>query len=267
MDAVDFNTKAAQPARMPQMACLLAALLALMFMAQPADAAYSYRRAITIRAASVSGSVADFPVLVSIASNNELRTAANGGHVQNSNGYDIVFRAADGTTALPHEIESYYPLTGQLTAWVKVPALSSTADTVIYMYYGDSSVATMQENPASVWDSNYKGVWHLSGSVLDSTSSANNGTDNGTTDATGKIAKGRDFNGSSGYVSTASTDLKTASSFTISLWFKADATNFAHHLVWQGESGANGWGGENEMHLTLGNRNSGNNYNNRLVSS
>jgi len=247
------------------MVCLLGVMLALIFTVRPAEAAYGYRKAITIRAASVSGSVSEFPVLVSIASDNQLRTVANGGHVQNGNGYDIVFRAADGTTPLVHEIESYYPLTGQLTAWVKVPALSSTSDTLIYMYYGDASVTSLQENPNSVWDTSYKGVWHLNNSVLDSTSSGNNGTDNGTTDAGGKIAKAREFNGTSGYVSTASTDLKSADNFTISLWFKADATNFAHHLVWQGENDGNGWGGQQEMHLTLGNLNNSDQYNNRLI--
>jgi type IV pilus assembly protein PilY1 len=265
MSAVGFKKRNVQLRRKAQVLCLLSALFVLLCMAQPADAAYGYRKAITIPAAGVSGNLFDFPVVVSIASDNQLRSVANGGHVQNNNGFDIVFRAADGSTPLPHEIESYYPLTGQLTAWVKVPALSSSAATVIYMYYGDSSVTSLQENPTSVWDGNYKGVWHLNNSVLDSTSSGNNGTDNSTTDTTGKVAKGREFNGTGGYVSTASQDLKSADSFTISLWFKADATNFAHHLIWQGENDGNGWGGQQEMHLTLGNRNSGNSYDNRLV--
>jgi type IV pilus assembly protein PilY1 len=265
MNAVDFNTRNAQPARKPQMACLAAVLLAFMFMAQPADAAYNYRKAITIRAASVSGSVADFPVLVSIASDNQLRTVANGGHVQNSNGYDIVFRGADGSTPLPHEIESYYPLTGQLTAWVKVPALSSSADTVIYMCYGDSSITSMQEDPAAVWDANYKGVWHLNNSFADSTSVGNDGTNYDTTDTTGKFAKGRDFNNSDS-IRTTSTELKTANQFTISLWFNADATDFAHHLVWQGEDEGDGWGYDHqEMHLSLGNRANGTDSGNRLA--
>ncbi|NLF16845.1 MAG: DUF2341 domain-containing protein, partial [Lentisphaerae bacterium] len=265
MDAVGLDRCRMQLSLRSPSLCLLGVLCALVFLAAPAEASYSYRKAITIHASRVGGSLSDFPVLVAISSDSQLRSVANGGHVQNSNGYDIVFRAADGTTPLPHEIESYYPLTGQLTAWVKVPALSSSADTVIYMYYGDSGITSLQENPAAVWDSTYKGVWHLNNSFSDSTGTGNNASNSGTTDISGRFAQGRDFDGTSNYVSTSSTELKTAEAFTISLWFKADTTSFARHLVWQGESGGNGWGGEQEMHLTLGNRNGGTSYNNYLT--
>ena len=39
-------------------------------------------------------------------------------------------------------------------------SLSNSADTVVYAYYGNA-VATNQQNPTGVWDSNYKGVWHF----------------------------------------------------------------------------------------------------------
>jgi hypothetical protein len=48
-----------------------------------------------------------------------------------------------------------------LLAHIKIPSLSSTADTDIYMYYGNSAAA-IQEDPANTWNTNYKGVWHLS---------------------------------------------------------------------------------------------------------
>jgi len=103
----------------------------------------------------------DFAVLISIASDDELRTTANLGHVEHADGYDIIFRASDGITQLDHEVEKYVPSTGELVAWVRIPTLSGSSDTTIYLYYGDSSVSSPTENPSGVWDNNYKGVWHL----------------------------------------------------------------------------------------------------------
>jgi hypothetical protein len=110
---------------------ILAALLAVAVLAPQAHAAYGYRMPITINKAKVSGTQSNFPVLVSITSAS-LKSEINGGHVKNGSGYDIVFRASDGTTALPHDMESYIAATGQLIAWVKVPSISSATDTLIY---------------------------------------------------------------------------------------------------------------------------------------
>ena len=232
---------------------VLAVISLLIGYASPAHSSFGYRKSITINKTQVSGTLSNFPVLISLTAN-ELRTTGNGGHVQNSNGYDIVFRADDGTTPLSHEVESYTSTTGQFVAWVNVPAISASADTKIYVYYGDNSITTPTQNSSAVWDSQFKGVWHLNPSLNDSTSNGNNGTNNGTGDNSGKIVRGRSFNGSSNYVSTPSLQLKTANAFTIGLWFKAGDTSFAHHLIWQGENGGNGWGSQQEMHLTIGNR-------------
>ena len=50
---------------------------------------------------------------------------------------------------------------GTLFAWVRIPTLKVGADTIIYMYYGNSTITSPTANPTAVWDSNYKGVWHL----------------------------------------------------------------------------------------------------------
>ena len=36
-----------------------------------------------------------------------------------------------------------------------------TANTTIYIYYGNSSISTDQSNPTGVWDANFLAVWHL----------------------------------------------------------------------------------------------------------
>jgi hypothetical protein len=242
---------------------VLAVISQLIGLASPAYSSFGYRKSITINKSQVSGNLNNFPVLISLTAN-ELKATGYGGHVQNSNGYDIVFFAADGITPLAHEVESYSSTTGQLVAWVNVPTISASADTKIYIYYGDNSITAPTQNPGSVWDSQFKGVWHLNPSLIDSTNNGNNGTNSGTGDVGGKIVRGRSFNGTSNYVSTPSSQLKTANAFTIGLWFKADDTSYAHHLVWQGERRGDGWGYRQEMHLSLGNRAGGNSTDNLL---
>jgi len=82
--------------------------------------------------------------------------------------------------------------------------VSHSSDTVFYMFYGNSSVTTDQSNKTGVWDSSFKGVWHLpNGSTLsasDSTSNGNNGTNHGASAATGKIDGSASFNGTSNYI-------------------------------------------------------------------
>jgi len=81
------------------------------------NCAWSYRKNITIDKSRVSGTLSDFPVLIKLASDNDLRNGAHG------DGYDILFTASDGTTKLSHEIETYKTSAGALVAWVKVPVI------------------------------------------------------------------------------------------------------------------------------------------------
>ena len=134
---------------------------------------YTYYRAITIDHTKV-GTVnntdqSNFPVLVS-GTYTQLKTVANGGHVQNANGYDIIFTSdAAGVTPLNYEVESYNASTGVVTFWVKVPTVSHTADTVIYMWYGNPAITTPQANATGVWDTNFQGVWHMQDNAANTT--------------------------------------------------------------------------------------------------
>ena len=60
-------------------------------------------------------------------------------------------RAADGETALPHELEAYDGATGALAAWVRVPTLSDAADTELFLYFGAPDTDARRD-PAAVWD-------------------------------------------------------------------------------------------------------------------
>jgi Concanavalin A-like lectin/glucanases superfamily/Domain of unknown function (DUF2341) len=125
---------------------------------------YSFTRAITIDHTKIPNTdQANFPFLFSVT-DPRLATAANGGHVANPNGYDLIFTSDPaGQIPLNYEMEQYNPATGQVIAWVQIPDLSHASDTVIYLFYGNPNISASQQNPTAVWDSNYGGVWHLGG--------------------------------------------------------------------------------------------------------
>ena len=212
----------------------LAALAIILFLglsSADAQSSYSYHRTITIDHTKIANSdQSNFPILIS-GTYSYLATVANGGKVQNANGYDIIFTSdVAATNKLDYEIESYNAATGAIAFWVRIPALSHTADTLIYLQYGNSSITTSQENKTGVWDSSYKGVWHLgSGSSLslaDSTSNANNGTNSGATATTGQIGGAAQFNGSNQLISIGPLGTESpASTLTMSAWVNANGTS------------------------------------------
>ncbi|MFC1588558.1 DUF2341 domain-containing protein, partial [Planctomycetota bacterium] len=96
-------------------------------------ATWKYRIKITLNAAQVPNTDQNnFPVLIN-KTFNVWKDTANGGHAGQADGGDFLFTAADGSTKLSHEIEKYDNTTGELVAWVKVPVVSASTDTVIYI--------------------------------------------------------------------------------------------------------------------------------------
>src|ERR1051325_1530725 len=205
-------------------AAVIFVLMQLPASAQGWSNGYGYRRAITIDHTKVPNTdQANFPVLIS-GTYSYLASISNGGCVTNNNGYDIIFTSdAAGTTPLIYERESYNNTTGAAVFWVKVPTVSHTTDTLIYMFYGNGSVSTDQSNKTAVWDSNYKGVWHFGTptalSLADSTSNGFNLTNNNTASAAnGKMSGAAAFNGTNNYLSNSSLSIPVGSSITISYW-------------------------------------------------
>ena len=154
---------------------------------------WTYRKEITISNTDVDEDLTDFPLLVKFTADTDI-----GAHALAS-GYDIRFTDADGN-AIPYERESFSIKAGSGSGifWVKVPTITTAADSTIYAYYGKSDASDGQ-SATSVWDANFKGVWHLpNGATLsanDSTSNANNGTNNGATATTGKVDGAGNFDG------------------------------------------------------------------------
>src|SRR5690348_4294955 len=97
------------------------------------------KKQITLAHSQVSGTsdLTNFPVLISVTDTN-LKTVGNGGYVQSSSGFDIIFTDSTETTKLDHEIESYTASSGAIIMWVRIPTLSHTADTTIYVYFNNT---------------------------------------------------------------------------------------------------------------------------------
>jgi Concanavalin A-like lectin/glucanases superfamily/Domain of unknown function (DUF2341) len=192
---------------------------------------YSFRRTITIDHTKVPNTdQSNFPMLIA-GTYTYLRTTGNGGNVTNVNGYDILFTSdPNGSNALNYEREIYNASTGAVALWVKVPLLSHTSDTVLYMFYGNASVTTDQSNKPAVWDGNYLGVWHLpdgsSLTGLDSTANHYNLTNtNAVTATAGQIDGAANFNGSNNYLSNGAISVAPGSSITISFWNNVATAN------------------------------------------
>jgi len=95
------------------------------------NSSWKYRNKITIDHNQVKDSLSNFPMLVNITDTNLSNKAQ-------SDGDDIVFTDSS-CNKLSHEIENYTSATGNLIAWVNVTSVSSSTDTEIWIYYGNST--------------------------------------------------------------------------------------------------------------------------------
>ena len=182
---------------------------------------WQFRQKITVNHKRVAGPLAGFPMLVRMSG--DIFQHAQG------DGDDIVFTAADGTTKLWHEIESF---DDELIAWVQVPHLSEQADTTLYVYYGNPQ-AQNQQRPQDVWDqTTYAGVWHLNQSPADTQEDATPHNRDGTPvnidgldgRAAGKIGPAVSFDGVEDYVDLEHAFQFGAEGITISLWINTTTT-------------------------------------------
>ena len=103
---------------------------------------YKYERNITIDYTRVSGGsdLFNFPVLFSLTGQNFLRNLPTG-QITNANGFDIIF-TDDNYNKLDHQIEYYNGTNGDLIAWIRIPVLSSSSNTVIKILYGNPQVTS-----------------------------------------------------------------------------------------------------------------------------
>jgi uncharacterized repeat protein (TIGR02543 family) len=180
------------------------------------DISWPFRKLITIDYTKVGGNLANFPVLISLASDSDLAA-----HAQ-SDGDDIVFTDYNNNQ-LNHEIEKYTSATGSLIAWVNVTSLSSTTNTYLYLYYGNPTTGN-NEHIADVWNGNFKIVQHLketTGLHYDSTQYDNDGTATVTVQgsAVGEIDGCDEFNGAANKIDCGNkVSLNMTSAITVEAW-------------------------------------------------
>lgn len=130
---------------------------------------WSYCKKIIINHTMIDEDLTNFPILFHNTSSDF------SSHAQ-SDGDDFVFVQSNNMTTYNHEIERYDNTSGELIAWVNITHLSSTQDTILWLYYGNA-ICESQEDIAGTWDSHFVGVWHMdssaNGSGIDDSSLAN----------------------------------------------------------------------------------------------
>jgi len=202
------------------------------------NADWPYRKKITIDHTKINADLQNFPVLISI--NNDLDLA----NKTQTNGGDIVFTDINNNK-LNHEIELFNKTSGRLVAWVNVPQLSSTTNTILYMYYGNPT-AENQQRQTSVWDSNFVMVQHLSetsGTHYDSTANDNDGSPQGgvNQNAVGKIDGADEFDGVNDYIGVPDKSaLHITGPITIEAWFNSKQGLTSKPNAWYGGMGKYG---------------------------
>lgn len=220
-------------------------IAALICCAVNAFAAQAYYSPISINSGQVPSTQTDFPVLVS-QTDNRFKTTGNGGHVANSNGYDIrPYSDTALTTALSYELERYNASTGEVIMWVKVGSLSSST-TPIYLGYGDTGLTTDGSSGANTFSNSFLAVWHLKdGTTLsgtDSIGSYNLTLSNTPTAAAGKI------DGAAGLASASSqylsnTGAPVATALTLSAWVKGTTFGTDYNpVITSGSGGVDDFG-------------------------
>ncbi|MGZ3427493.1 MAG: DUF2341 domain-containing protein, partial [Polyangia bacterium] len=176
----------------------------------------AWRKSITIDNTKVGGALTDFPVWI------DLTDADIAAHAQ-ADGQDIYFTAADGTTKLDHELQSWNAASHRLLAWVRVPTLGTTAPTVIYVDYGNANAGRAQNAPG-VFKSSFAAVWHLDDAVPTTAIADATGTHAGspsltaaTTKVSAKLGGGLSFTGSNDSIGFVN-PLTGNKAHTISVW-------------------------------------------------
>lgn len=228
---------------------------------------WEWKAPITIDADEVDGALTDFPVLLTEACLPSEMFDADGSNPAQNGGGDLRFSSdAAGATQLPCEVVSFVtdnnPANGTAQIHVKVPSVSASVDTTIYVWWNtagtDSQPAASDTyGSENVWDSSYQLVLHMeqdpSGSapqMLDSTSNGYDGTSAGSMTSgdlvTSAVGNGLDFDGSNDRIDTTAPGVTGTGARTAELLFKTsdtDATPDANQCLSWGDPAVGGAAG------------------------
>lgn len=162
------------------------------------DSAWTYRQNLTIDSDQIDVDMTEFTLLLD-GSNFSSDFWSN----VKTDGGDIRITTDDGRTEIGVEVASIDTVAETMQLYVKVPNLSSSADTDLYIYFGNASADG--EDALNAWRSEYTGVWHLDDASpnVSVKNSADGGIDaqgrNGMTSAdiiAGQVGDGLEFHNS-----------------------------------------------------------------------
>jgi hypothetical protein len=236
---------------------------------------------LTIDHTKIDAPLSDFPVLIHLGKSSGINSADTS-FVLASLGTDANRKKISVTTAsgtqLYVEIEKWDSANKEAWLWVKVPSISNTQDTVLYLNYDPSMadntamVGDTRSTPAeNVWSNGFVMVQHFeqsgsgnTGEFLDSTKRHHNGqggegSSSGTpVKVASNIGYGQSFDGISDFISVPDSDdfsVTTTCQFTFSVWINLGAQNFNSsdsYIRWIGKGDNSGnW----EWHSVLYNQN------------
>jgi len=161
----------------------------------------------------------------------------------------IAITKTDGTTQLYGEIEKWDDANEKAWIWVSKSdfVLDYDATTDVYLYYDstqdDNTTYIGDTNDVvaeSVWDSNFKAVYHMSDGadtshIYDSTSNDNDGTKKGANEPNqvdGLVGKAQDFDGNDDYIDLGNTaSMDWATQLTVEALIKTDVTNEVNMII------------------------------------
>ena len=111
---------------------------------------------------------------------------------------------------------------GVSIVWVKLPQVTTSAGTRVFIYYGNAS-ATSAASPSAVWSNGYAAVWHLGADATDSTGHGNTGTRSGVVATAGFLGNAYQFDGTSASINVGSgSTLSVATNLSLEAWVKVD---------------------------------------------
>jgi hypothetical protein len=211
-------------------------------MAQSWLSGWSYRVEINIDSDKIDGVLVDFPVLLYLSTSSGI-DPDDISFVFDELGAEklkLAVTTDDGTTQCYVEIEKWDDANKQAWLWVKVPSISSSTDTTLYLYYDSTQpdntawVGETGTTPAqNVWDSNFVFVSHMrddpdTSHIKDSTASGNDGTKKGGGEpaviTAGQIDDAQNFDGTDDYIgltNESAFDIQTA--ITVEGWIRLDS--------------------------------------------
>jgi FlaG/FlaF family flagellin (archaellin) len=206
---------------------------------------WSKRVMVTIDSGDIDEGLTDFPVMVHLGTS----VGNDGGDVSfifdelggDADRRKIAVTTDDRETECYVEIEGWDDVGEEAYLWINVPSISSTEDTVLYLYYDQTQPDNMihvgdvdSAVAENVWDNNHAFVWHLGEPDNDIHDSA------GSFDGTGVnlnnypnsvIDAGQEITGEANGVDSDNTLNIGVGDFTFEIWVRLDTVDANWHNI------------------------------------